>query len=269
MPLLRTEEAYDFLVDHLATIRPGTDGRAPADGRMRPLTAGKPHMSLPAQVVEHFWRARDHLGRDDLTDEHYQPFYDAAWELARIGIIRPGRIAPKGQTTANDFGDDWSITEFGFQWLADASKRSYLDISRLSEIFASFNGQFGPGFAQRAIEAVRTYRTGNYLAACAMIGAAAESILLAVAIAKTKGNEAEVMKKYLSGRSRVTAYVTGKSTDSIARQFEAALRILHYWRDDASHGVHTTISEVEAHAALSELIRLAQFASDNWDSLTA
>jgi hypothetical protein len=116
---------------------------------------------------------------------------------------------------SNDFGDHWSITEFGFQWLADASKRSYLDMSRLSEIFASFTGRFGPGFAQRAVEAVRTYRTGNYLSACAMVGAAAESILLAVAIAK-KGNEAEVLKMYQNsgGRSRVTTYVTGKSPPS-------------------------------------------------------
>ena len=168
----------------------------------------------------------------------------------------------------NDFGELWSITEYGFRWLADASKRSYLDMSRLSEIFASFTGRFGPGFAQRAVEAVRTYRTGNYLSACAMVGAAAESILLAVAIAK-KGNEADVLKMYSGGRNRVTTYVTGKSTPSIGRQFQAALHILHFWRDDASHGVHTTISEVEAHAALSELIRLAQFASDNWDDLTA
>ena len=31
-----------------------------------------------------------------------------------------------------------------------------------SAIFASFGGRFGPGFTQRAVEAVRTYRTGNY-----------------------------------------------------------------------------------------------------------
>jgi hypothetical protein len=263
MPL-RTEEAYDFLVAHLAAI--------PANIGHHDLARTRyAHIYLP-DLVMRFWQARGSpTAFGDLTDEHYRPFYDAVWELARIGVIRPGRVAPKGQESANyDFGELWSITEFGFQWLVDASKRSYLDMSRLSEIFASFTGRFGPGFAQRAVEAVRTYRTGNYLSACAMVGAAAESILLAVAIAK-KGNEAEVLKMYQnpSGRSRVTTYVTGKSTQSIARQFQAALHILHYWRDDASHGVHTTISEVEAHAALSELIRLGQFASDNWDALSA
>jgi hypothetical protein len=256
--LLRTEEAYDFLVTHLATI--------PADiGHYALARTRYAHLYLP-DLVPRFWQPR---GSTDLTDEHFRPFYDAVWELARIGVIRPGRVAPKNLEAANDFGDHWSITEVGFQWLADASKRSYLDMSRLSEIFTSFTGRFGPGFAQRAVEAVRTYRAGNYLSACAMVGAAAESILLAVAIAK-KRNETEVMKMYQNsgGRSRITTYVTGKSTPSIARQFQGALHILHFWRDDASHGVHTTISEVEAHAALSELIRLGQFASDNWDDLT-
>jgi hypothetical protein len=261
--LLRTEEAYDFLVDHLATI--------PADVRRDVLPATRyAHTYLPDLVVR-FWQARGStISFGDLTDEHFRPFYDAAWELARIGVIRPGRVAPKGQEHPTDFGDHWSITEFGFQWLADASKRSYLDMGRLSEIFTSFTGRFGLGFAQRAVEAVRSYRTGSYLSACAMVGAAAESILLAVAIAK-KSDEAAILKMYSGsgGRHRVTSYVTGQSTASVQQQFQAALRILHYWRDDASHGVHTTISEVEAHAALSELIRLAQFVSDNWDGLTA
>lgn len=260
---LRTEEAYDFLIAHLASI-PATIGRHAL------VSTRYAHMYLP-DLVMGFWQSHGStVPFSDLTDEHFRPFYDAAWELARIGVVRPGRVAPRGMEMATDFGDHWSITEFGVQWLADASKRSYLDMSRLSAIFASFGGRFGPGFTQRAVEAVRTYRTGNYLSACAMVGAAAESILLAVAIAK-KGNEGEILRMYQSssGRSRVTTFVVGKSTPSIARQFQAALHILHFWRDDASHGVQTTISEVEAHAALSELIRLARFASDNWDDLTA
>src|SRR5215467_9484113 len=219
---MRTEEAYDFLVAHLAKI-PSTVNRAALVG-MRYA-----HIYLP-DLVMRFWQSRGSTTPfAELTDEHFRPFYDAAWELARIGVIRPGRVAPKGQEMANDFGDLWSITEFGFLWLPDASKRPYLDMSRLSEIFASFGGRFGPGFAQRAVEAVRTYRTGNYLSACAMVGAAAESILLAVAVAKS-GDEAKMLKMYQNsgGRSRVTTYVVGKSTPSVARQFEAALHVLHY-----------------------------------------
>ena len=103
-----------------------------------------------------------------------------------------------------------------------------------------------------------------------MAGAAAESILLAGAIAKSK-NEDKILKMYESsgGRGRVTTFLTGQATSSVQRQFESALHILHYWRDDASHGQQTTITEVEAHSAISELLRLAQFSSDRWCELTA
>src|SRR5262249_18557491 len=158
-----TEEAYDFLVAHLATIPAGISRPALVATRYA-------HMYLP-DLVMRFWPGRGvTISFGGLTDEHLRPFYDAPWELARTGLIRPRRLAPKGTEVATDFGVHWSITEFGFEWLADASKRSYLDMSRLSEIFASFTGRFGPGFAQRAVEAVRTYRTGNYLSACAMVG---------------------------------------------------------------------------------------------------
>jgi hypothetical protein len=38
---------------------------------------------------------------------------------------------------------------------------------------------------------------------------------------------------------------------------EALLQVLHYWRDDAGHGTATTISEIQAHFSLSQLLRLA------------
>lgn len=95
-------------------------------------------------------------------------------------------------------------------------------------------------------------------------------ILLAAAVAKS-GDEAKILKTYESagGRARVTTYITGQATNSVQRQFEAALHILHYWRDDAAHCQQTTITEIEAHSAISELLRLAQFTSDSWKDLTA
>ena len=206
----------------------------------------------------------------DLTDDQYTVFYDATWELARIGVLRPGRVAPRGMEHPNDFGDHWSITKYGFDWLALASSRPFLDMSRMSAVLAGFVPTFGPGFGQRAVEAVRTYRTASYLAACSMAGAAAELILLAAAIAKS-GDEAKILKMYdaAGGRARVTTYVTGQATSAVQRQFVATLHILHYWRDDAAHGQQTTISEVEAYSAISELLRLAQFVSDRWTELTS
>jgi hypothetical protein len=66
----------------------------------------------------------------------------------------------------------------------------------------------------------------------------------------------------------MTKLLTRGVTQSVAAQFETALQVLHYWRDDAGHGSMTTISEIEAHASLTQLLRLAQFASDHWDVLT-
>jgi hypothetical protein len=118
--------------------------------------------------------------------------------------------------------------------------------------------------------AIRCHRNGNYLAACVLAGAAGESILLAVAIAKTQ-DEPKILKDYASagGRGRVTKLVVSTLKGSVARTFEAALQVLHYWRDDAAHGMATTISEVEAYASLTQLLRLAQFCSDHWVELIA
>jgi hypothetical protein len=122
--------------------------------------------------------------------------------------------------------------------------------------------------AQRRLS--KTYRNQNWLAACVMAGAAAESILLAVAIAKI-GDEKKVLTTYngAGGRSRTTKLVTQGVTASIQQTFETALGVLHYWRDDAAHGMAAALGETEAHEALSRLLRLAQFATSLGLSLPA
>jgi hypothetical protein len=166
-------------------------------------------------------------------------------------------------------GDGYSIIDFGAAWLANPDRRVSGDPSRLSEVFDAFARTYGPGFSQRAHEAIRRHRTDNYLAACVMAGAAAESILLAVAIAKTK-DEPKVMQDYAKtgGRGRVTKMVMADISTSTRRAFDAALQVLHYWRDAAAHGMATTIVEVEAYVSLTQLLRLAQFCSDRWQELT-
>jgi hypothetical protein len=165
--------------------------------------------------------------------------------------------------------DGYSITEFRREWLANPDYRIAGDPSRWSEILSSYESKYGSGFEQRAIEAVRCHRTRNHLAACAMAGAAAESILLAVAIAKI-GDEEEVLSQYVAagGRGRVTTLVVSGAKASTARQFEAALKALHYWRDEAAHGKATTISDIESWASLMQLLQLARLCSDRWAELT-
>ena len=67
----------------------------------------------------------------------------------------------------------------------------------------------------------------------------------------------------------MTLKIVSGLKDGIRQSFEAALQILHYWRDDAAHGMAATISEVEAYASLTQLLRLAQFCSDHWAELTS
>jgi hypothetical protein len=171
-----TEEVFEFLIKRLASI-------SPTASQAELVASRSAHLYLPEAVLQ-FWSPRG-FPTGELSDEHWIPFYDAAWELARIGVLRPGRVAPKNTETANDFGDHWTITAFGFDWLSQTSTRPFIDMGRMSEVLAGFVPRLGPGFGQRAVEAVRTYRTANYLSSCTMAGAAAESILLAVAVAKS------------------------------------------------------------------------------------
>jgi hypothetical protein len=90
---------------------------------------------------------------------------------------------------------------------------------------------FGAGYAQRITEAVNTYRAQNYLSTCTIAGTAAESVLLATAIAKSK-DEGRVLQTYNGrpGRLGVTRLVTVNLSASLGDQFKAALNVLHYWR---------------------------------------
>jgi hypothetical protein len=267
---MRFDEAFDILVEHCVRVAPGLlAATGPYGNSARNSTYGNDLWIF--FIAREYWANR--MDPNGITERHVLPFYDAAWELCRIGVLRPGLHSAMGQGSvgsANFSGDGYSITEFGSVWLADPDRRTSGDPSRMSEIFAAFGSKYGPGFSQRADEAISCHRTGNYLAACVMAGAAAESILLAVAIAKV-GNETKMLNQYTSagGRSRVTKIVVTGLAGSLGRTFEAALQVLHYWRDDAAHGMATTIVEVEAYASLTQLLRLAQFCSDRWSDLTA
>jgi hypothetical protein len=167
-------------------------------------------------------------------------------------------------------GYGYSLTGFGRAWVASKPESAPRDPARLLAVMQPFARRFGGGFLQRTAEAVGCYRTGHYLATCVMCGAAAESILLAIAIAKVK-DEDLVLKDYRSagGRQRVTDKITGKLKASLSDQLETFVRLLGYWRDEAGHGRDSSISEPEGNMALLNLLRFAQFADGEWGTLTA
>jgi hypothetical protein len=281
MTPLHQDDALSYLIDRLSK----TAGPAPGRGQARHReTLGSDIWIY--EVATGYWGQKGKKLEEldyDAQEQLAIAFYDAAWLLCRRGVLRPGAAFPSGQSGANQlgqrgsaspyYGDGFSLTAWGREWVKRAAReRPALpaDPSRLSEVLTQFRRLFGAGYAQRAAEAVLDWSTGNYLSACTMAGAAAESILLAVAIAKSK-DERKVLAEYQSarGRSRVIARVVGNVPTGIGQGFKDALGILSYWRDDASHGVASTVGEIESHEAISRLLRLAQFTSDHWSVLGA
>ncbi len=211
-----------------------------------------------------------HHEQDQKLQEYMPAFYAAAWELCRRGVIRPGVREFMAQSTdAGNAGDGYSLTPFGQKWLGEAEKDDFVptEPGRFAEMLAPYKIRFGPGFHERAQEAIRCYGAHAYLACCAMCGASAESIVLAPAIAKD--NEDNILKIYASasGRHRIENLLVGKARKQIQNEYRGYTSLLKYWRDEAAHGRASEIKDNEAYTSLALLLRFATFVNDNWDEL--
>jgi len=199
-------------------------------------------------------------------------FYAAGWELCRRGILRPG-IKQEGEQATPDgaSGNGYSITPAGRKWMVEAGQYDYVptEPGRFSKILDSFSLKLGPAYRERSQEALRCYNAQAYLGCCAMCGAAAESILLSLAITKN-GNEDAITQDYITrgGRSRIENLIVGQKHRLIQDEFRANLNLLKYWRDVAAHGKIAGIEENEAFTSLAILLRLARFAFERWGELT-
>ena len=102
---------------------------------------------------------------------------------------------------------------------------------------SGFQPLFGDGFHQRAMEAVKCRNAEAWLACCAMVGAAAESVLLAIAITK-EGDEERVLRVYRSNRGRqaVLNMIVGQADAQRRNTRTTFAGIVSLWRDDAAHG---------------------------------
>jgi hypothetical protein len=228
---------------------------------------------LPALIRSYLEKQRIH---DYQQEPHLQDMipvlYDAAWDLCRRGILRPGVRGWNEQATADGAsGNGYSITPFGRQWLSEGDHDDFVPIEpeRFAQMLAPFQGRFGPSFQERSQEAVRCYGAHAYLACCTMCGAAAESILLGTAISKT--NEATVLPLYnrSSGRRQVENLILGQVRQELREEYKGYMNLLKYWRDQASHGKAANISDNEAYTSIALLLRFALFVNDNWPELTS
>jgi hypothetical protein len=79
-----------------------------------------------------------------------------------------------------------------------------------------------------------------------------------------------VLRKYegRDGRREAMKLIFGNATHKLEARFKNVFEVLSYWRDSASHGQASDISELEAHEALARLLRLSRFVTDNWKDLT-
>jgi hypothetical protein len=210
---------------------------------------------------------------EETEEAELQPFYDAAWELSRRGVLRPGPAFARGQNMAHTAGDGFSLTAFGRDWVDKFDQPGPFpsDSSRFAALISPYVIRFGTGFKERAMEAASCYRTLSYLACCSMCGAACESILLALAIAKKGGDEAVVLLIYekRNGRRNLIDAVTADIPGWLQEAIRTAASLLSYRRDASSHGHAVGLGEFQAHDAMSRLLRFAQLAHDEWDVITA
>jgi len=194
-------------------------------------------------------------------------FLSALWELSRRGVLRPGlNKTSEGGVGHNIFGAGFSFMPQGREWLQNADYEAVATgiPARFVELLSRHQQRFGAGYVARGAEAVRCYSAHAYLATCAMCGAAAESILLAVAIERKP--EAEVLKLYsrASGRSEIEKLLISQRNDHVQTTFRGFMVLLKYWRDEAAHGQASEIGETEAFTSLMLLLRLARFADETF-----
>ncbi|WP_457578989.1 hypothetical protein [Ensifer adhaerens] len=196
-------------------------------------------------------------------------FYEAAWELCRRGIVRPGVRNRHSQAVADG---GYCLTIAGRQKLAELQDDEIIILQpgSLAIALAAFSDRFGEAFNQRSQEAIRCRNAEAWLACCAMAGAAAESILLSVAIAKT-GNEEDVRKKYnaAGGRQQVINLIVGQLPNWHNTTFKTFAGIISLWRDEAAHGATTSLTTANADESLRQLLHMCQWVEKHWDVLTA
>jgi hypothetical protein len=200
------------------------------------------------------------------------PYYAAAWSLCRRGILCPAPADMGNQLAyAQTPGAGFWVTEYGTQWLStQGANVTPIEGGAFGKILAKHDARFGVGYSSRSQEALRCYGARTYLACCVMCGAAAESITLALAIAK-KGDEEEVLALYNknAGRSQIEKLLVTGQNSYVKDQIPGYLELLKYWRDSAAHGTVSTVGEEHAFLMMMLLMRFALFADERWGELTA
>jgi hypothetical protein len=196
-------------------------------------------------------------------------FFDAAWELCRRGLLRPG-VRSKMQQAVPEGG--YSLTIAGSEKLANLDESSIIVMQpgALAAALSAYRDRFGDAFHARSQEAIKCRNAEAWLACCAMAGAAAESVLLSVAIAKT-ADETGAYKKYnaTGGRQKILSLITANLPDRQKENLSNFTGIISLWRDEAAHGAPTELTTANADESMRQLLHMCQWVVKHWEVLTA
>jgi hypothetical protein len=225
-------------------------------------------------VADRYLRERTHvpqgLNPQNEVEALIGPFFAAAWALCRLGVMRPGPLPGRGNVFGSNHEEaqGYCFTEFGRRWIAETPPTLPPLVGPMTDMLLSAGQNFGDAYKLRTQDAVLAYNGHAYFACCAMVGAAAEAILLKAAVAKLGQEKAEELYLNSRGRSQLQNSLLGQQTKGFRTEFERHTDLITYWRDQSAHGHQTGIKEGEAYMALSGLLRFAHFASDKWNELT-
>lgn len=215
------------------------------------------------------WKqSSDSRKHEGLIRDFYPFFEEAGWVLCQRGVLRPGVSQSNGQAVNNG---GYSLTEAGKKKLGelDPSDLLLFQSGSLITTFEGFAQRFGEGFVQRSTEAVRCRDTSLWLASCVMCGAAAEAVLLGIAVEKTQ-DEKRVFQLYRAtgGRQKILDLIAGNAKQYLRDTLSTFSGIIGVWRDQAGHGAATHISQANSDEALRQLLHMCQWVDKEWDNLT-
>jgi hypothetical protein len=195
-------------------------------------------------------------------------YVQAVWQLCRRGILSPAMKVTRDRGLSFP-GDEFTLTDYGENWLRVAPDVALpTEYGRFAGFLASHASRFRPSYHLRSQEALACYRAGLYLSCCTMCGAAAEAIILSLAIAKV-GDERGVLRDYQSsgGLGRIRRQLAAQQNSRVHEAIDQFSELLKYWRDEAAHAGEMRIDEEHAFLALLLLLRLARFADERWDEI--
>jgi hypothetical protein len=235
---------------------------------------GKGFLDLSRVIEEYIYAHEQEEARErvDSRRNDLSPlFMEAAWDLAVLGVLRPGRKHLLDDRGRQFDGTSYVITDFGSRWATDGTEEPFVPIG--SETFIALlqpYTEFGAEFIERAREAARCWKVKAFLACCTMCGAAAEAILLSATIAKTN-DRAAILQAYNSkgGRRKVEQLLTGSARAELRETTLPLFALVKYWRDEASHGGASGIGQAEARTSLQSLYLYARLVNRCWSELTS